>query len=167
MAATGTPTTNIGLRRPQGTDPASVDDINYNSELIDTKLGAVGSTSVQEQINTLNSKLALSTLTITRTENSFVSATELARCSAYKRAGILCLNFNATLSGASMSDFVEVGVISGWSSPTSPFLVMMPQNGEAKPVVLQVSTSGSIKIYGSQGTAYSFYRGTVSICANN
>lgn len=58
MAATGTPTTNIGLRRPQGTDPASVDDINYNSEVIDTKLGAVGSTSVQEQINTLNSKFA-------------------------------------------------------------------------------------------------------------
>ena len=57
MAATGTPTTNLGLRRPQGTDPASVDDINYNSEVIDTKLGAVGSTSVQEQINTLNSKL--------------------------------------------------------------------------------------------------------------
>lgn len=57
MAATGTPTTNLGLRRPQGTDPASVDDINYNSELIDTKMGPVGNTSVQEQINTLNSKL--------------------------------------------------------------------------------------------------------------
>jgi hypothetical protein len=57
MAATGTPTPNIGLRRPQGTDPASVDDINYNSNLIDTKLGAVGNTSVQEQINSLNSKI--------------------------------------------------------------------------------------------------------------
>lgn len=60
MAATGTPTTNIGLRRPQGTDPASVDDINYNSELIDTKLGAVGNQSVQAQLNALNSKLATS-----------------------------------------------------------------------------------------------------------
>ena len=57
MAATGTPTPNIGLRRPQGTDPASVDDINYNSNLIDTKLGAVGNTSVQEQINSLNSNI--------------------------------------------------------------------------------------------------------------
>ena len=59
MAATGTPTPNIGLRRPQGTDPASVDDINYNSALIDTKLGAVGNSSVQDQIDTLNSKLTL------------------------------------------------------------------------------------------------------------
>lgn len=57
MAATGTPTPNIGLRRPQGTDPASVDDINYNSALIDTKLGAVGNSSVQDQIDTLNSKI--------------------------------------------------------------------------------------------------------------
>ena len=56
MAATGTPTPNIGLRIPQGTDPASVDDINYNSNLLDTKLGAVGSTSVQDQITALNSK---------------------------------------------------------------------------------------------------------------
>lgn len=58
MAATGTPTPNIGLRIPQGTDPASVDDINYNSNLIDTKLGAVGNDSVQDQIDSLNSKIA-------------------------------------------------------------------------------------------------------------
>ena len=58
MAATGTPTPNIGLRIPLGTDPASVDDINYNSEVIDTKLGAVGSTSVQAQLDALNSKIA-------------------------------------------------------------------------------------------------------------
>ena len=58
MAATGTPTPNIGLRRAQGTDPASVDDINYNSALIDTKLGAVGNSSVQDQIDTLNDKMA-------------------------------------------------------------------------------------------------------------
>ena len=58
MAATGTPTTNIGLRRPQGTDPASVDDINYNSEVIDTKMGAVGNTSLQAQVNALSSQIA-------------------------------------------------------------------------------------------------------------
>ena len=57
MAATGTPTPNIGLRIPQGTDPASVDDINYNSNLIDTKLGAVRNTSVQDQITALSSNM--------------------------------------------------------------------------------------------------------------
>ena len=58
MAATGTPTPNIGLRIPLGTDPASVDDINYNSNLIDTKLGAVGNDSVQDQIDDLNSNFS-------------------------------------------------------------------------------------------------------------
>lgn len=57
MAATGTPTPNLGLRIPVGTDPASVDDINYNSNLLDTKLGAIGNDSVQDQIDTLNSNL--------------------------------------------------------------------------------------------------------------
>lgn len=57
MAATGTPTPNLGLRIPVGTDPASVDDINYNSNLLDTKLGAIGNDSVQDQIDTLNSKI--------------------------------------------------------------------------------------------------------------
>lgn len=61
MAATGTPTPNIGLRIPLGTDPASVDDINYNSNLIDTKLGAVGEDSVQDQIDDLNSKMSYET----------------------------------------------------------------------------------------------------------
>lgn len=60
MAATGTPTPNIGLRIPLGTDPASVDDINYNSNLLDTKLGAVGNDSVQDQIDTLNDKIVKS-----------------------------------------------------------------------------------------------------------
>ena len=55
MAATGTPTTNLGLRCPLGTDPASVDDINYNSGVIDEKMGAVGNTSVQAQLDALNS----------------------------------------------------------------------------------------------------------------
>ena len=65
MAATGTPTPNIGLRIPLGTDPASVDDINYNSNLIDTKLGAVGNDSVQDQIDDLNSKITDESFSIT------------------------------------------------------------------------------------------------------
>lgn len=69
MAATGTPTPNIGLRIPLGTDPVSVDDINYNSNLIDTKLGAVGNDSVQDQIDDLNSKITTTTLLGTNTNS--------------------------------------------------------------------------------------------------
>lgn len=63
MAATGTPTPNLGLRIPVGTDPASVDDINYNSNLLDTVLGAVGNTSVKDQLDGLSDQIALKTYT--------------------------------------------------------------------------------------------------------
>ncbi len=58
MAETGTPTPNLGLRIPVGTDPASVDDINYNSNLLDTVLGAVGNTSVKDQLDELSDQIA-------------------------------------------------------------------------------------------------------------
>lgn len=70
MAATGTPTPNLGLRIPVGTDPASVDDINYNSNLLDTKLGAIGNDSVQDQITTLNNNLKIKKQDLTLTTNS-------------------------------------------------------------------------------------------------
>ena len=63
MAATGTPTPNLGLRIPVGTDPASVDDINYNSNLLDTKIGAVGNTPVQDQIDELSGQIAITNVT--------------------------------------------------------------------------------------------------------
>ena len=97
MAATGTPTPNIGLRRAQGTDPASVDDINYNSALIDTKLGAVGNSSVQDQIDTLNSKLEKSgTLLASKTTES-ASYTGSIDTTGYSA---LIVNYQAKNSGA-------------------------------------------------------------------
>ena len=78
MAATGTPTPNIGLRIPQGTDPASVDDINYNSNLLDTKLGAVGNDSVQDQIDALNSKTTPTSLTAAGGDFTFATSASAA-----------------------------------------------------------------------------------------
>lgn len=58
MAATGTPTPNIGLRIPLGTDPASVDDINYNSNALDTVIGDIGETSVAGQLSATNNRIS-------------------------------------------------------------------------------------------------------------
>ena len=59
MAASGTPTTNLGLRIPLGTDAASVADINYNSNVQDQKIGAVGNTSLQAQVDACADGLAI------------------------------------------------------------------------------------------------------------
>lgn len=56
--ATGTPTTNLGLRIMNGTDPVDVADINANSQTLDDKIGAVGSTSLQAQITLANQAIA-------------------------------------------------------------------------------------------------------------
>lgn len=58
MAATGTPTPNLGLRIPLGTDPASVDDINYNSNALDTIIGDVGETPVAGQLGAANNRIS-------------------------------------------------------------------------------------------------------------
>ena len=79
MAATGTPTPNIGLRIPIGTDPASVDDINYNSNLLDTKLGAVGSDSVQDQIDTLNGNITTITYNVLNPLNGYFTKRDAFR----------------------------------------------------------------------------------------
>lgn len=101
-------------------------------------------------------------LTITRTENSYASATEVARCTAHRCGKTLMFIFNCSLSGANMTDFVEIGSISGWSASNDVFQTVMPQSGESKPVIVQITAAGKIKIYGAQGTAYSFYRCTLT-----
>lgn len=58
MSATGTPTPNLGLRIPLGTDPASVDDINYNSNALDTIIGDIGDTSVAGQLSAANNRIS-------------------------------------------------------------------------------------------------------------
>lgn len=55
MAST---TPNIGLTLPTGTEGWKRSVINGNFMILDTKIGAVGNTSLQSQINTLSSKIA-------------------------------------------------------------------------------------------------------------
>lgn len=97
MAATGTPTPNLGLRIPVGTDPASVDDINYNSNLLDTKLGPIGNDSVQDQIDGLSDQIATKSISLT------VNSTNVSVNSLFvKRSGnIICINgwFRLTTAG--------------------------------------------------------------------
>ena len=81
MAATGTPTPNLGLRIPQGTDPASVDDINYNSNLLDTKIGAIGNDSVKTQIDALNGKISWNR--ITSGADSVTIPSDVSECICY------------------------------------------------------------------------------------
>ncbi|MBQ6721518.1 MAG: hypothetical protein IJQ88_05060 [Clostridia bacterium] len=151
MAATGTPTTNIGLRRPQGTDPASVDDINYNSELIDTKLGAVGSTSVQEQINTLNSKF-------TKTSTIVSEQSGIAFCVAYKKAGwVTVIGHSAgqrQLTGSGSFQNFET-LPEGYRPAEVQYGVGTSASGVG--IAFEIGTNGLIKYLTPSNTTYWYY----------
>lgn len=123
MAATGTPTPNLGLRIPQGTDPASVDDINYNSNLLDTKIGAVGNDSVQDQIDSLNSKINVET--ITATINETIAGNGMKDCvvdistlkQTYSKVYFLCFE------GANGSNYTNFGFMFAYSASSSTYNV--------------------------------------------
>ena len=58
-------TTNLGLKKPEYSDQADIEDINDNMDILDGKLGAVGNTSVQGQINAINTKIGSTVLPTT------------------------------------------------------------------------------------------------------
>lgn len=58
-------TTNLGLKKPEYSDPADIKDINDNMDTLDGKLGAVGNTSVQGQIDAINTKVGSTALPTT------------------------------------------------------------------------------------------------------
>ena len=167
MAATGTPTPNIGLRRAQGTDPASVDDINYNSALIDTKLGAVGNSSVQDQIDTLKSNLTnkmnksdvANNLTTTgsgkvldarqgkalndkfSTMNTDTSVSGLTM----KKCGNIVFGYLSKATSSNQSGTVVIATIpAGYRPPVTFATIEVYERG-----TVQIGTDGKITLYGT------------------
>lgn len=157
MAATGTPTPNIGLRIPQGTDPASVDDINYNSNLLDTKLGAVGNTSVQDQIDSLNSKLSVSTPSITKgstiTSGSSVNARQCANVVTIASD----VTTNTTLTG-----YVTIATCEKHPH-TNEYITWVDTQGNTK--MGRLSSGGELQIYNPANNTN--YMATITFVATN
>ena len=85
MAST---TPNIGLTLPTGTEGWKRSVINGNFTILDTKIGAVGSTPLQTQINTLSSKIAnLPNVAYTNVYGTNASQFETALTSAIANMG--------------------------------------------------------------------------------
>ena len=103
-------TTNLGLKMPEYSDQADIQDINDNMEILDGKIGAVGGTSIQEQIGSTALPTTAQTITGAIAEHE----TDLGG-KANKVSGATNGNFagldssgNLTDSGSKASDFVPV-----------------------------------------------------------
>ena len=103
-------------------------------------------------------------LTITRVSNSYVDATNIGRCAAVKKNGILSLRININPGTASAtSDFVEIATISGWVATLECLVNVPPQNGSSKVMNIQVTYDGHVKVYGANGFDNSFYRTQITV----
>ena len=110
MAST---TTNIGLTKPAGTDQALISAINGNMDIIDTKMGAVGNTSVQGQITALSDQIATSDASTDNTNNlKWYIKDDIVFARAYGvslTAGQLTTNLPAPKNG----DYVTMPLFNG------------------------------------------------------
>lgn len=96
MAST---TTNIGLTKPAGTDQALISAINGNMDIIDTKMGAVGNTSVQSQITSLSDQIA--TAPVTFTSYADVKSGIANKASTMSSGSMASFDFRANYTAAS------------------------------------------------------------------
>lgn len=90
------------------------------------------------------------TLTLSRTENSYVNTTNFARLYASRINRMLVLNGNLALSSAipsgALSDFVEIGQVSGWNAPYTYYQNISGQMfGDT--ICVSIDNGGVIRIF--------------------
>ena len=119
-------------------------------------------TKILQDISALNTKTSL---TITRTENTHVTATNFGRLYAFKKGNMLFLNGNMAAEYATgFSDLVTIGTIQGWSALSDVYVNVPSQNGGGAVILVAIDTDGTIRIYSS--TSFSgapFFRFHVSV----
>ena len=111
----------------------------------------------------------LTQLTVTRTANSYIDATNTALLRAVRKGGMLWFNGNINLSSAvpTGTDLTEIAQISGWSSAYTISATMAGQNGGGV-ILVSINTSGSVQIAnGSGASAVGFHRCPMVVPAVN
>ena len=166
---------NITQKQYNGTDYDTLYPRTTSQQVLlnDGEISYTGSATVngalikqQADITVLNSKTVLS---LTRTEQSWVNETDFARLYAMKRGnmlhlrGNLCVTYGSGFSGG----FQQIGTINGWNAASEVYINVPMQNDGSKVVVVQISTSGVIKIYSStEFSGNPFFRFNVCVpCA--
>ena len=162
MAST---TTNIGLTKPAGTDQALISAINGNMDIIDTKMGAVGSTSVQSQITSLSDQIATNNFG-TKTADQIKSAlvTLGGTMNAGETRSIAFISSNASGKIRSDDNYVgyikkiatniyHVSVVDGWAFEN---LIMDYKNSSWTENVIPRNIDSYHQVNSSSLTSYSF-----------
>ena len=126
--------------------------IGYLSTGCSFSVRAMSGTSTWTAWRTLDD----TTLTLIRTENSYVNTASFARLYASRINGILTLNGNLALttsipSGA-LSDFIEIGRVSGWNAPYT-YYQNIPGQSLGDTLCVSITNNGVIRIFAASARA--------------
>ena len=102
-----------------------------------------------------------SQLTLTRTENSYINATNFASLNARKYGNIVVFHANIQFSTnlPSNSSYVDIGKINGITLPYGLSTIIPGQTSAAR-ILVSLTEQGNIRVYNGSGTAASgFFRG--------
>lgn len=146
----------------------SLNAIAIGDTLSTTNLSPVPDGGLANDINTnILNTLRRTTLTLTRTNQSYVNDTNFNRLAAVKRSNILFLEVNlridSTAPSGVMADFVEIGRISGWSAGFTVYQDV-PSQDAASTLEIRVSSSGVISISSDNLEPNAFYRTIITAC---
>ena len=132
MAST---TTNIGLTKPAGTDQALISAINGNMDIIDTKMGAVGNTSVQSQITSLSDQIA------TKTPSQSVTGFRIK-----KSANVVNVSIDKSVSAQSAGWKIVGQLPSGYIPSVACYFVGF-NNSTDESMNFRVTATGDVDVY--------------------
>ena len=136
---------------------------------LETAMTSSLSGAVQVQgaaIAQLQAQNTVETLTLTRTNNSYVDATAFGRLTAKRNGygGVINFNLQTTSSMPTATALTEIGTLSG-ATLADEVLVTIPSQGNNATILLQITTGGSIQIGNFSGTATgtNFFRATIPV----
>lgn len=124
-------------------------------------------TQIINKMNTLTNKLntltTLETLSISRViSTTYMTDTQLNRLHAYKKNGVLHLNFNAEFTSAGYTGNGQIATISGWSAIGDAYASIPCQTDSTKVLIITVRYNGSIEVYSTKPVS-SWYRTNICI----
>ena len=110
---------------------------------------------------------SVTALTLTRSTNSYVDATNFARMVAYQtgaKTGVLYLNLQLSSTMASGTALTQIGTLSG-ATPLVSHLISVPCQSNNSTLLVELTTAGVINIgnYSGTATGTNFFRAVIPL----
>lgn len=128
----------------------------------DERLDALD-TSIGRLRTDFDAHAALTELTITRViSTTYMNDVQFNRLYAYKKNGVLYLNFNAEFTGAGYTENGVIATINGWNAIGDAYVSIPCQTDSTKVLILTVRYNGRIEVYSTKPIT-SWYRTYVTM----